>query len=293
MPYCAMPLYLVDRQHESLGHRLRTVVHAVTPVRVDAVPRPDGDEVGEQRCTGDGDPGLGEANHGTVDDPGPRDEVVLVLGSARGPRRPRSGSDPHPLGLHERALAVVALVADVHDGVVIELHREVVPHAAEHEFPLADAIGLGLADRPHTPGAVPGPPAPVGGDGQVGAADRERPRPVPGLGQALGVEHDLALAAHVLAGLGDGGDVALPDDVHRNGVLRRLDHDAQPAQGLEHLDPDRPDREVAAVDQGRRRPDDVLGTAMTHVDEGVHDAEVRVLAVARRWRTSHPSTGAC
>jgi len=79
--------------------------------------------------------------------------MVLVLGAAQvldGPVR----VDPDALALHQRALAVVALVADVHDGVVVELHGEVVPHAAQHQLALADAVALGLADGPHAPGAV-------------------------------------------------------------------------------------------------------------------------------------------
>ena len=112
------------------------------------------------------------------------------------------------------------------------------------------------------------------------AAHRERPGPAPGLGQALGVEDDLALAAHVLARLLHGGDVALPGDVHGHAVLGGLDHDPQAAQGLEHLDAERPDGEVAPVDQRRRGTHDVLGAAVAHVDEGVDHAEVRVLAVA-------------
>ena len=199
--------------------------------------------------------------------------------------RPRSstrpvGVDPDPLALHQRPLAVVALVADVHDGVVVELHREVVPHAAQHELALADAVALGLADGPHAPGAVAGPPAVVRRHGEVDPAHREGARPAAGLGQPLGVEDDLALAAHVLARLGHGGDVALPGHVHGHAVLGRLDDDPEAAQRLEDLDAEGPDREVAPVEQGRRGAHDVLRAAVAHVDERVDHAEVRVLAVA-------------
>ena len=107
-----------------------------------------------------------------------------------------------------------------------------------------------------------------------------RPDQVPGLGQALGVEDHLALGAQVLAGLLDGGDVALPGDVHVGVVLGRLDDHPQLAQRLDDLDAERPDRDVAPVDQRRRRAHDVLGAAQAHVEEGVDHAEVRVLAEA-------------
>ena len=158
---------LLHRQHQALGHRLGAVVHAVAPVGVNAVARADGDEVGQHGAAGDLQSGLGEADHRVVDDPGARDQVVLVLGAAQVLDAARRVG-PHALGLDERALAVVALVADVHDGVVLELHGEVVPHAAQDELALADAVALGLAHRAHTPGAVAGAPAPVGRDGQVG-----------------------------------------------------------------------------------------------------------------------------
>jgi hypothetical protein len=61
----------------------------------------------------------------------------------------------------QRAAAVVPLVADEEDGVVVELHAEVVPHPAEDVHPLADAVPLGLADRAHAPGPVPVAPAGV------------------------------------------------------------------------------------------------------------------------------------
>ena len=56
--------------------------------------------------------------------------------------------------------------------------------------------------------------------------------------------------------------------------------DPQPAQRLEHLDPEGPDGEVAPVGQRRRGAHDVLRAAVAHVDERVDHAEVRVLAVA-------------
>src|ERR1700734_2129505 len=98
--------------------------------------------------------------------------MVLVLGPAQ-VLHGAGGVDPDPLALHQRALAVVALVADVHDGVVLELHREVVPHAAKHQFTLANAVALGLAHRPHTPRAVAGAPAVIGRHREVDPAHRE------------------------------------------------------------------------------------------------------------------------
>ena len=118
--------------------------------------------------------------------------------------------------------------------------------------------GLGLSDGAHPPGAVARPPTTLGRDLNLGPTDRERSRPAAGLGQPLGVEDDPALAAHVLARLGHGGDVALPDDIHGHAVLGGLDHDAQAAQGFEHLNPEGPDGEVAPVTEWRRRAHDVL-----------------------------------
>ena len=155
--------------------------------------------------------------------------------------------DPDPLALDEGPFTVVTLVADVHHGMVVELHREVVPHPAEDELALADAVGLGLADRADTPGAIAGAPAVVRRHRDVVATHRQRPRPASGLGQPLGVEDDLALAAHVLPRLGHGGDVALPGHIHGHAVLAGLHHDPQAAQGLEHLDAEGPHGEVAPV----------------------------------------------
>src|SRR3974390_2229221 len=129
---------------------------------------------------------------------------------------------PHAFALHERPLTVVPLVADVHDGVILELHREVVPHAAEHEFALADPVAFRLADGADTPGPVARAPAMVGRDRELLVADTQRPRPPARLRPALGVADDPALAAHVLARLRHGGGVPLPGAVHRDAVLGRL-----------------------------------------------------------------------
>ena len=80
------PLDLLDVEHEALRHGLGTVVHAVTPVGVDAVARPDGDVVGQQRPAHHLDAGLGEAHDRVVDDARAGDQVMLVLGAARGRR---------------------------------------------------------------------------------------------------------------------------------------------------------------------------------------------------------------
>src|ERR1700722_10030842 len=173
-------LDLLDVEYEALGHRLGAVVHPVAPVGVDAVAGPDGDVVGQQRAALHLDAGLGKAHDRVVDDAGAGNQMVLVLGRPEIVDAPGRIA-PHPLGLDERTLAVVALVADVHEGVVLELHREVRPHAGEDQLALADAVGLGLADGAHTPRAVPGTPAALGRDGQIVAPDREAARPGPGL----------------------------------------------------------------------------------------------------------------
>ena len=87
--------------------------------------------------------------------------MVLVLGRSQLVDG-ALGIRPHPLCLDQRALPVVALVADVHDGVILELHREVVPHPAQHELTLADAVWFGLSDGAHPPGAVTRPPTTPG-----------------------------------------------------------------------------------------------------------------------------------
>ena len=196
------------------------------------------------------------------------------------------GVDPDPLALDQRALAVVPLVTDVQDGVVVELHREVVPHAAHHVGALPDAVALGLPHRPDAPGAIAAPVAAVGGDGVVGPRHREGARPEARLGQALGVEDHPPLAAQVLAGLGHGGNVALPGHVHGHAVLGRVDHDPQAVERLEHLYAERarptgrPGRSAAstparcaaprpAARRRTRRPRPGSGTGRT-----------------RRWRTT-------
>ena len=82
----------------------------------------------------------------------------------------------------------------------------------------------------------------------------------------------------MLAGLLDRRNVPLPRDVHGHVVFGRLDHEAQPAQRLEHLDAEGPDGGVGPVGQRGRRADHVLRTTQADVDEGVDDAEVGVLA---------------
>ena len=78
----------------------------------------------------------------------------------------------------------------------------------------------------------------------------------------------------------DGGDVAGPGDVQGDVLAAGVggfDGDAESAQRLQHLDPERAHRDVGPVDERRRRPHDVLGTAPAHIDERVHHAQVGVL----------------
>ena len=117
----------------------------------------------------------------------------------------RSGSTQTLSPWTSGALAVVPLVTDVQDGVVVELHREVVPHAAHHIRPLPDAVPLGFPHRPDAPGAVAAALAPIGGDGVLGPGHREGARPESRLGQTLGVEDHPSLGC-----AGTGGARAWP-----------------------------------------------------------------------------------
>ena len=76
------------------------------------------------------------------------------------------------------------------------------------------------------------------------------------------------------------GPNALPGEVQATRVLGRLGDEAQLLQRLDHLDAERPDRDVGAVGQRLRRAHDVLLVAEPYGDEGVGRAEVRVLAEA-------------
>ncbi len=120
--------------------------------------------------------------------------------------------------------------------------------------------------------------APLGGDGELRAGDREGARPESRLGQPLGVEDHPPLAAQVLAGLGHGRNVALPRHVHGHVVLGRVDDDPQPAERLEHLDVERAHGKIRPILKRLRRSHDVLRPAEPHVDERVDHAQVRVLA---------------
>ena len=201
-----------------------------------------------------------------------------------GPGPRRAGRDrPRPRSLCTSGRSPSSLlVADVHDGVVVELHREVVPHAAQHQFALTDAVALGLADGPHAPRAVAGPPAAVGrhARGRPPPTD-ERARPATRSGPGAGCRRRpcpccaCTGAARSMAGMWPSQVTSMATR-----VLGGLDHHAEPAQGLEHLDAERPDGEVAAVGQRRRGAHDVLRAAVADVDERVDHAEVRVLAVA-------------
>jgi hypothetical protein len=278
-PVLRQPLYVVDRKRQPLHDQIRAVIHPVSPIGVDPVARPDRDVVGQERGADDLEVGVGETHHRPVDDAGARDQMMGVLGTTEvvgGPAR----VGPDPLALHQRAFAVVLFMADVHDGVIVELHREVVPHAPQDELTLPDPVRFGLSHRSDAPRAVPGPPAPVGRDAELGAIDCERARPPAGLSQALRVEDHLALAAEELARLGQGGDVAFPGHVHGHGVLGGLDHHPQPPEWFEHLNPDWAYGEDRPIRQRCRGPHDVLGLAVAHIDEGVDHTQVRVLAKA-------------
>ena len=140
-------------------------------------------------------------------------------------------------------------MADVHDGVVLELHREVVPHARQDQLAFANSPLLGLPHRPDTPAAVPVAPTLLGGDFNCVPTDRQRSRPRAGLGQALGVEDDLAFAAQILTWLGHRRGVPLPGHVHRHAVLGRFDHHSDALEWFEDLDAKWPDRQIGVVGQ--------------------------------------------
>ena len=197
--------------------------------------------------------------------------------------RPRSsigpvGVDPDPLALHQRALAVVPLVADVQDGVVVELHREVVPHAPHHLLALPDAVALGLPHGPDAPGAVRHPPAPVGGDGVARVPATERVPDQVRSGPGAGCRRPPCPCCAGTGGARHGGNVPLPGHVHGHVVLGRLDHDPQAAQGLEHLNVERAHGEVGPILRGAEARTMCCASPMPHVDERVDHAQVRVLA---------------
>ena len=276
-------LDLLDRQHQALGHGLGPVVHPVAPVGVDAVAGADRDEVGQDGPARDLDPRLGEAHDRAVDDAGARDQVVLVLGAAQVLDALRRVG-PHPLGLDERTLAVVALVADVHDRVVVELHREVVPHPAEHELALADAV----ASRARRPGA---PPTSGRGCPSSGRASRRgrcrRPTAsrtrMPVWASRCVSKTTLPLERRYWRGSSTAGmwpsqvtSMATRSSVGST-ITRSLRSGSSTSmrKGPTEMSP--------RSRSGRRGAHDVLGVPEPHVDERVDDAEVRVLA--------HPEDG--
>ena len=94
----------------------------------------------------------------------------------------------------------------------------------------------------------------------------------PELGQAAGVEEGPAVGVAIdVPRLLEGGHVALPGEVVGQAVLGRVERAAQRLEALDHLDPERADRRVHAVEpelargphdpvlvaacaRGRRRP---------------------------------------
>src|SRR5262245_47196234 len=119
---------------------------------------------------------------------------------------------------------------------------------------------LGLADRANPPRAVARAPPSVGSHAEGLVADGERAGPPTRLGEAHRVEEDAAVLPDVLTRLEEGGDRARPREVARDAVLARLEHEAEPLEALDHLDPERSDRGVHAVAQLTRRAHDVVAS---------------------------------
>ncbi len=269
-------------------HDLGALVHPVAPVGLAAVAGGDPEVHGEQLLDLHGERAarrLREGDRRRVDHAGARHEVEVVLGPAQLlvlAAGPPGGERPGQRAVLEDAGAVAVLLHDVEDREVVEAHRRVVP---EERADLAgvDAGVLGLADRPHAPGAVAGAPPRVGRDGEVLAGDRHRPLPLAELGEALGVEGDAAVAAHEVRVLEERRVRAGPGDVDGDAV-RLLDHEAQSPQGFHDLDADRADRRVEAVaaELAGRADDPVevgaVGRQPADAEEGVLHVEVRVLA---------------
>ena len=184
---------------------------------------------------------------------------------------------PDAHGLLELAHPRVRLLADVEDGVVSELHREVVPHARHRGRAGVDAGRLGLAHRANAPGAVTRSPPALGRDREALAGHRERAAPAAGLREARGVEEHAPVTADEVTRLGPGRDRARPAEVERDAVLRRLQHEAQAPQGLEHFDAKWPDAVLAAVGELARGAHHAMERTAPHHREGVLRPEVRVL----------------
>jgi len=188
------------------------------------------------------------------------------------------GVAPDAARLVESQGAVVLLVADVEDGVVGELHGEVVPHAVQGAGPTSvDAFGLGLAVGADPPAAVAGAPPAIGRHLEALVADPQPALPGAGLGEARSIEEDPAVAAQELVLLLDGGDGAPPVQVTRDAVLVLLEDEAQLLEGLHDLDAEGTHPQVHAVAQLLRGPHDVLLLSPPHAGESVLDGQVRVL----------------
>ena len=207
-------------------HDQRPLIHAVPPVLLHAVARADGDEAMGERFRRDfeGPPGrLREGDRRAFDHALSGREHMTPLGPPE-PLRLAGGILPDPHRFLERTLSLVSLVENVEDGVVVELHRRIVPHARHLAFRAADAGGLGLADRTDPPGAIPRPLPAIARNLEDLVADGERSLPRPGLGEPHRVEEDPAVLANVLSWLLECRDCPLPDDVEGESVFAWLEH---------------------------------------------------------------------
>ena len=268
-------------EREALDHQW-PLVHAVLPVRVEAVAGADHHVHGQHGCAAHLERTarrLGKGNRGGDHELARLVENVLVPWRAQPLRLAlRIGPDAHRF--LELALAAVQLVADVENRVIIELHGAVVPHAAHAVGALMDAGGLVLAHRADAPGAVAAAFPAVGRDSNALAVDLEPAGPAAGLGEAHRIKEHPALAAHVLARLEESGNGAFPGDVHGDAPLVGLEHKTHPLQALEHLDADGPHGGVGAVAELARCAHHAVGVALAQRDEGVLHGKRRVLAQA-------------
>ena len=142
--------------------------------------------------------------------------------------------------------------------------------------------GLPLAHRAHAPGAVAHGQHVARLDLETPALDLERPRPAAELGEPGRVHHDLGAGAQRRARLLDRRRARSKHEVAGDPARVRRHAQAQRAQRLDHLDRDRADARLAALERREARGvHGELPPVCEHAEGSIHHAAVGIEAERR------------
>ena len=194
----------------------------------------------------------------------------------------RVGPDAHRL--FRRALAVVGLLHDVEDRVVVELHRRVVPHAGHRRRRPGGCPGCSASPTGRTPHERSRVPFHRSGVTSKRLAARPRASPPRIPSARSGIVSNITRPCLRMNCRGSSNAGIAPVHVRSKAiaVLRRLGDHAHLVQRLDDLDPERSD---ASCPCGRRARCDARSTRClpprAHARERVLRREVRGTAPSR------------